>query len=91
MWLGVLSGNHVFFSKFYEIGKKQHLTQHPADKHRGEQMRATACIVACAPPTASVFFWWRRLKLSLSASLEWAEEPLNAMHGTATAMQLSKS
>ena len=36
------SGNHVLLSKFYEIGKKQHLTEHPADKYRGEQMRATA-------------------------------------------------
>ena len=40
-------------------------------------MRATACIVACSPPTASVLFWRRRLgRLSLSASFEWAEESL---------------
>ena len=40
-------------------------------------MRATACIVACSPPTASVFFLASQArKLSLSASLEWAEEAL---------------
>ena len=40
-------------------------------------MRATACIVACSPTTASVFlFAARARKLSLSASLEWAEETL---------------
>ena len=40
-------------------------------------MRATACIVACSPPTASVFFWAAQArKLSLSASLEWEEEAL---------------
>ena len=40
-------------------------------------MRATACIVACSPPTASVFFLAAQArKLSLSASLEWAEEAL---------------
>ena len=52
----VLSGNHVLFSKFYDISKK-HVKQHPADKYRGEQMTATAtaCIVACSPPTASIF------------------------------------
>ena len=64
------------FSNFYEIGKKQHLTQHPADKYRGEQMRATACIVACSPPKASVFFTAQAKKLSLSVSTEWAEEAL---------------
>ena len=39
-------------------------------------MRATTCMVACAPSQASVLFWRRRLyrKLSLSASLGWAEE-----------------
>ena len=66
------------FSKIYEIGKKkQHLTEHPADKYRGEQMSATASIVACSPPTASVFFLAAQArKLSLSASLELAEESL---------------
>ena len=40
-------------------------------------MRATACIVACSPPTASVFFLAAQAReLSLSASLEWAEEAL---------------
>ena len=73
----VPSGNHVLFSNFsYEIRKK-HLTEHTADKYRGEQMRATAYIVACSPPTASIFFLAAQArKLSLSASLEWAEEPL---------------
>ena len=50
--------------------------KHPADKYRGEQMRATACIVACSPPTASVFLEAQVRKLSLSDSLEWAEEAL---------------
>ena len=40
-------------------------------------MRATACIVACSPRTASVLFLAAQArKLSLSASLEWAEEAL---------------
>ena len=78
--------------EIYEIGKRQHLTQHPADKYRGKQTRPTACIVACSPPTASVFFWRRRLgsyhsQLFLSGRLK----PLNPTHGTATATQLSKS
>lgn len=38
-----------------EIGITQ-LTQHPPDEYGGDQMRATACIVACAPPTACFFF-----------------------------------
>ena len=46
---------------FFPIGITQHLTQHPADNHRGVQMRATACMVACAPPQASVLFWRRTL------------------------------
>ena len=55
----------------------QHLTKHPADKYRGGLMRATACIVACSPTTASVFlFAARARKLSLSASLEWAEKTI---------------
>ena len=74
--LWVLSGNHVLFSKLYEIRKKQHFTKHPADKYRGEQMRATACIVACSPPTACFFWAAQGRKLSLSASLEWAVEAL---------------
>ena len=61
---------------FMRSEKMQHLTKHPADKYRGGLMRATACIVACSPTTASVFlFAARARKLSLSASLEWAEEP----------------
>ena len=40
-------------------------------------MRATACIVACSPTTASVFFFAARaMTLSLSASLEWTEGTL---------------
>ena len=39
-------------------------------------MRATVCIVACSPPTASVFLEAQVRKLSLSDSLEWAEEAL---------------
>ena len=40
-------------------------------------MRATACIVACSQPTASFFLGAAQAKkLSLSASLEWAEEAL---------------
>ena len=66
--------SRVLLSKFYEIRKKRYLTQHPADKYRGEQMRATACIIACSPPTASVFFLVAQArKLSLSSSLERAE------------------
>ena len=56
--------------------KKQHLTEHPAHKYSGEQMRATACVVACSPPTVSICFGRWRLGSSLSASLEWAEEAL---------------
>ena len=39
-------------------------------------MRVTACIVACSPPKASVFFTAQAKKLSLSVSTEWAEEAL---------------
>ena len=40
-------------------------------------MRATACIVARSPPTAAVFLLAAQArKLSLSASLDWAEESL---------------
>ena len=47
------------------------------DKYRGEQMRATACIVECSPPTAFVLFLAAQArKLSLSASLQWAGEAL---------------
>ena len=42
--------------EFCEIGKTQHLTEQRADSTRGEQMSSTACIVACSPPTVSVFF-----------------------------------
>ena len=75
MPLWVLSGKHVFFSIFGAIGKKQHLTEHPADKYQGGKTRATSCTIACSPPTASLFFLAAQAsKLSLSAYLEWAEE-----------------
>ena len=55
-------------------------------------MRATDCIVACSLPAASVLLWRRRLgsyhsQLLLSGRRKF----LNATHGTATAMQLSRS
>ena len=87
--LWVLSGNHVLFPKNYDIGKRQHLTRHPADQYLGEQRRSTVCIVACAPPTASVLFWRRRLG-SYRSHLLLRRNSLNATHGTGTAMQLSK-
>ena len=72
--------------------KKQHLTKHPADKYRGGQMRATACIVACSPTTASVYFLRRGLGSYHSQLLfSGRRKTLNATHGTATAMQLSTS
>ena len=55
--------------------------KHAADEYRGEQRRATACIVACSPPTASAFFLAAQAgKLSLSASLERAEEAALKRH-----------
>ena len=93
--LWVLSGNYLLFSNFYEIGKKQHLTQTPGRQvPRRDQMRATACIVACSPPTASSFFLRRRLGSYYSQLLlsgRRRRKPLNATDETATAMQLSKS
>ena len=61
------------FSNSYEIGKKAASHTNPADKYRGEQMRATASIVAC-----SFYFFLaaQARKLSLSASLKWAEKAL---------------
>ena len=71
--------------------KQQHLTPHAADKYRGGQMRATACIVACSPTTGSVFFCRRGLgSYHSQLLLSGRRKPLNATHGTATAMQLSK-
>ena len=58
----ILSGNHVLFSKIYDIKKTQRLTQHQADRYGGKQMRATACIVTCYPRKASVLFWRCRLR-----------------------------
>ena len=53
-------------------------------------MRATACMVACAPPQASVLFCRRRLGIYHSQPLLGGrKKPKNATHGTATAMQLS--
>ena len=72
--LWVLSGNYLLFSNFYEIGKKQHLTQTPgrqvprrADESDGVHRRVLAA--------DSLFFFFAAQvrKLLLSASLEWAE------------------
>ena len=75
--LWVLSGNHVLFTKFYEIGKKQLLTQHPADKYteesRWEWRRASSharrrqrLFVLAAQAT----------KLPVLPFLQWAEKAL---------------
>ena len=87
----VLSGNHILrIVLFLLIGIRQHFSQHPADSQPRLFKRATARILAGAPPQASVLFWWCRLgglhsqpllgwrsrKLSLSASLYWAEEAI---------------
>ena len=55
-------------------------------------MRSTACMVVCTPPTASVFFCQRTLGSCHSHfRLSGRRKPLKATHGTATAMQQSKS
>ena len=41
-------------------------------------MIETACIVACSPPTASVFFWRHRLGSYHSQLLLVGRKPLNA-------------
>ena len=73
----VLSGNYVLFSKLYEIGKKaaSHRTpgsqvQRRADESDGVRRRVLAA--------DSLYLFWavEAGKLSLSASLEWAEEAL---------------
>ena len=74
---------------FFPTGTTKHLTLHPADNYRGVWMRATACVVACAPPKASASFWRRRLGYHFQPLLGGRRKPKNATHGTATAMQLS--
>ena len=79
--LWVLSGNHVVFSKFCEIGKKaaSHTASHTtsgsqvprrADESDGLHRRVLAADRLC------FFLAAQARKLSLSASLEWAEEAL---------------
>ena len=54
----------------YEIRKKQHLTEHLADKYRGESDGVHGRVLAAD----SLYFFMaaQARKLSLSASLEWA-------------------
>lgn len=52
MTLGLIGKPHLDFVLFL-IGITQHLIQHQANKYRRDHMRATVCIVACVPPTAS--------------------------------------
>ena len=53
-------------------------------------MRATACMIAWAPPQAPVSFWRRRLGSYHSQPLLGGrKKPKNATRGTATATQLS--
>ena len=55
--------------------KKQHLSEHPADKYRGEHMRGVHRRVL-ATDSLCFFLAAQARKLSPSASLEWAEQPL---------------
>ena len=89
--LGSIGKPGIVLQIVWDRNKKQHLTEHPAHKCSGEQMRATACVVACSPPTASIFFWRRRLgSYHSQLLLSGRKKPLNATHGWATAMQLSE-
>ena len=80
-------------SKFYEIGKKkQHLTEHPADKYprRADESDGVHRRVLAAD-SLCFFLAAQARKLSLSASVEWAEEALKHHARDSDAMQLSKS
>ena len=46
------------FSKFYEIGKKQHLTQHPADK-TGTVYNPWTAALKYSPQPINVFMCFR--------------------------------
>ena len=77
--LWVLSGNHVLFTKFYEIGKKQLLTQHPADKYTEESRWEWRRASSHARRRQLLFFLVAQArKLSVLASLQWAEEALQS-------------
>ena len=43
--------------EIYEVGNRSISHKHPAEKYRGGQIRATACIAVCSPPTALGFFF----------------------------------
>ena len=91
MPLWVLSGNHVFFSKFCANEKSSISQNTPLTSTEEGQTRATSYIIACSPPTASLFLW--RLRLASYHSqllLSGRRKPLNATHGTTTTMQQSK-
>ena len=56
--------------------EKRSISRNARVTNTDEQTRATACVVACAPPPASFFLEAQARKLSLSASLAWAEGAL---------------
>ena len=89
----VLSGNHVlrtYCQSLFPIGMMKYLTQPPGDNHDRIQMRATACMVACALPQVSHLFWRHRLGSYHSQPLLGGRRKTkNATHGTATEIQLS--
>ena len=91
--LWVLSGNHVLLSKFYDIRKKEAYHTIPGwQVPRRAQMRATAYIVVCSPTTTSVFFLRHGIgSYQSQLLLSGRRKLLNATHGTAKAMQISKS
>ena len=90
----VLSGNHVrvlrtYYQRFFSDRNNAASLATPGLQPR-LWMRATACMVACAPPQASVLFWRRRLGSYHSQPLLGGRrKSQNATHGTATVMQLS--
>ena len=88
----VLPRNHVLLSKFVIPEKRSISHKHPAGNYRREQMRATACTVACSPPRSSVFIWRCRLRsYHFQILLSRRRKTLNATLWTAIAMQLSKT
>ena len=74
--LGSIGKPRIFLQILCER-KKQHLTEHPADKYRGGPDKSD--VVHHRVLTANglfVFMASQASKLSLSASLEWAEETI---------------
>ena len=67
----------MLFSKFVRSEKKQHLTEHPADKYprRADESDGVHRRVLAADSLCFLLAAQAR-KLSLSASLEWAEKTI---------------